>query len=417
MTLLFSRAFRVMRIALRCALLAGAAMLGTSASARDCSGNPDALGTSRTLVVDPREHPRIGSMQYAETLPLQDREVVLTFDDGPVPRHTNPILDTLAAECVKATFFVVGEMAKAHPEGVRRIRDLGHTIGTHSESHPLSMHRMATEQARRQIDDGIAATTAALNGEAPAPFFRIPGLLRAENVEAYLAEQGLQTWSADLPADDWHRISAEQVHALAMSRLVARGKGIILLHDIQPRTVAALPMILRDLKAGGYRIVHVVAARPDLPKTATESQQWRTHPVSDRVATRRWPSVPNFTFVSADILPAPAMPVAMPAESANFAGSFDPADALPRRKGAGLKAPAIWFTAANARQALPAPAPSVFAMAKPSFVPVQTAIAISTVATLPAATAITNAVFHEDHDQIGRLIADTTGSITASAAH
>ena len=59
------------------------------ASAADCPGHPGALGTSRTLVVDPRQHPRIGVMQYPETLPLQDHEVVLTFDDGPLPRNSN----------------------------------------------------------------------------------------------------------------------------------------------------------------------------------------------------------------------------------------------------------------------------------------------------------------------------------------
>ena len=82
-----------------------------SAVAGDCAGHPDALGTSRTLVVDAREHPRIGSMQYAETLPLDDHEVVLTFDDGPLPKYSNQILDILAANCAKATFFLVGRQA------------------------------------------------------------------------------------------------------------------------------------------------------------------------------------------------------------------------------------------------------------------------------------------------------------------
>src|ERR1700722_17246540 len=79
-------------------LLAGFAF--HPASAADCPGHPDALGTSRTLVVDPREHPRIGTMQYPETLPLADHEVVLTFDDGPLPRNSNKVLEILAAECV-----------------------------------------------------------------------------------------------------------------------------------------------------------------------------------------------------------------------------------------------------------------------------------------------------------------------------
>src|ERR1700736_1263452 len=99
------------------------------ASPADCPGHPDALGPSRTLVVDQKVHPRIGTMQYAETLPLRDHEVVLTFDDGPLPRNSNQVLDILAAQCVKATFFIIGRMAQAFPEGVRKLHDAGHSIG------------------------------------------------------------------------------------------------------------------------------------------------------------------------------------------------------------------------------------------------------------------------------------------------
>src|SRR3954452_23153324 len=179
------------------------------ASAAECPGNRNALGTSRTLVVDPREHPRIGTMQYAETLPLQDHEVVMTFDDGPLPPHSNQVLDILASQCVKATFFIIGRMARSFPEGVRKVRDAGHSIGTHSQNHPLSMNRMPIERARQEIDDGIAATEAALgDGGGLAPFFRIPGLLRTEHVEDYVASKGIQTWSADFPADDWRHVSS-----------------------------------------------------------------------------------------------------------------------------------------------------------------------------------------------------------------
>src|ERR1043166_6496370 len=288
-------------------LAAGIAV--ASASAADCPGHPDALGTSRTLVVDPKEHPRIGTMQYDETLPLQDHEVVVTFDDGPLPPHSNQVLDILASQCVKATFFIIGRMARSFPEGVRRVRDAGHSIGTHTQNHPLSMNRMPVERARQEIDDGIAATKAAL-GEAGglAPFFRIPGLLRADAVENYLASQGIQIWSADFPADDWHHISAARVHEIAMRRLEAKGKGILLLHDIQGRTVGALPKILQDLKTRGYRVVHVVPATPDRPKTPTEPREWQLHPASEMVATSRWPKIPRFVFASSAMLPAPAAP-------------------------------------------------------------------------------------------------------------
>src|SRR3954447_10387190 len=112
----------------QCAVLCFGLLTGISAqpaAAADCPGHPDALGTSRTLVVDPREHPRIGTMQYPETLPLEDHEVVLTFDDGPLPRNSDQVLAILAAQCIKATFFTIGRQARENPEGVRKLRDAG----------------------------------------------------------------------------------------------------------------------------------------------------------------------------------------------------------------------------------------------------------------------------------------------------
>jgi peptidoglycan/xylan/chitin deacetylase (PgdA/CDA1 family) len=366
------KALGVNRARLAAVLLLGMAssIVAAPASAADCPGNPGAIGTSRTLVVDPREHPRIGTMQYAETLPLQDHEVVLTFDDGPLPPRSNQVLDILASQCVKATFFIIGRMARSFPEGVRRVRDAGHSIGTHSQNHPLSMDRMPIERARQEIDDGIAATAAALGGsDSLAPFFRIPGLLRAQAVEDYLASKGIQTWSADFPADDWHRISPTRVYDLAMKRLEAKGKGILLLHDIHARTVAALPQILHELKARGYRIVHVVPATPELPKTPTEPQQWQLHPTSENVAISRWPKIPNFVFVSAETLPAPAISDWYDSRLISLPASFErPRLEHPRRLARGavpLPQQAPWprptpLQAANAAISLPVPARDIF---------------------------------------------------------
>jgi peptidoglycan/xylan/chitin deacetylase (PgdA/CDA1 family) len=334
-----------------------------AASAANCPGNPGALGTSRTLVVDPREHPRIGTMQYPETLPLQDHEVVLTFDDGPLPHNSNQILEILAAECIKATFFEIGRMARAYPEGVRKLRDAGHSIGTHTQNHPLSMNRMPIESARQEIDDGIASVEAALGDDkALAPFFRIPGLLRAEAVEDYLASQGIQTWSADFPADDWRHIPASRVYDLAIRRIEAKGKGILLLHDIQARTVAALPRILQELKTRGYRIVHVVPATPELPATPTEPQQWQSHPIAENVAISHWPKIRNFVFTQTDMLPAPSLSDLdwRDAESMALAEPFDVARRHPR----GLLQQAPWPQpsplALASAAALPVPAQSIF---------------------------------------------------------
>jgi peptidoglycan/xylan/chitin deacetylase (PgdA/CDA1 family) len=280
-----------------------------AASAADCPGHPDAIGTSRTIVVDPRAHPIIGTMQYGKTLPLEDREVVLTFDDGPLPKYSNQILDILAAHCAKATFFLVGRQANGNPEGVRKVRDAGHTVATHTQNHPSGMHRLPLDRSKQEIEQGIASVTAALaDGTAPAPFLRIPGLRATDEIEEFAASKGLQVWSADFPADDWRDVSAARVYELAIKRLEAKGKGILLLHDIQPRTVAALPRILHELKVRGYRIVHVVPATPDRPAPPTEPQQWLLHPPSETVAISRWPKIPTFASAAGPAaLPVPAL--------------------------------------------------------------------------------------------------------------
>ena len=130
-------------------------------------------------------------MQYGKTLPLEDHEVVLTFDDGPLPKYSNQILDILAAHCAKATFFLVGRQANDNPEGVRKVRDAGHTVATHSQNHPTGMDRLPLDRSRQEIEQGIASVTAALaDGTAPAPFFRIPGLRTNDGIEEFARVQG-----------------------------------------------------------------------------------------------------------------------------------------------------------------------------------------------------------------------------------
>jgi peptidoglycan-N-acetylglucosamine deacetylase len=247
-------------------MMAAVCLLGSSlsaAAAETCPGNPDAIGTSRTITVDPAKLPQIGSMQYKTSLPLEDHEVVLTFDDGPLPPNTNRILDTLAENCVKVNYFLIGEMANAYPALVRRIYNAGHVIGTHTQHHPLTFRTMAEPRAESEVNDGITSVKAALGDpNALAPFFRFPGLLHAGRVETYLASQSIAVWSADEVADDWrHGVAAKDIVRLAISRIEAKGhRGVLLLHDIHPTTAAALPMLLKELKARGYRIVQAVPA-------------------------------------------------------------------------------------------------------------------------------------------------------------
>ena len=251
--------------------------------AQSCPGNPDAIGTSRTITVDPHMLPQIGTMQYETSLPLKDHEVVLTFDDGPLPPYTDRILDTLAANCVKVDYFLVGEMAKTYPRLVRRIYNSGHVIGTHSLDHPFTFAHLKDAGLDHEVEGGIAAVQAAAGDpRAVAPFFRVPGLLRSKTVDSYLESKSLTVWSADEVADDWHRgITPKEIVKLAISRIEAKNhRGVLLLHDIHPATALALPMLLKELKARGYHIVQAVpagvriASVPELPERTHEAGGW-----------------------------------------------------------------------------------------------------------------------------------------------
>jgi peptidoglycan/xylan/chitin deacetylase (PgdA/CDA1 family) len=254
--------------------------------AQTCPGHPDAIGTSRTITISPSDYRLIGTIQYKHTLPLKDHEVVLTFDDGPIPPYSNAILDTLESQCVKATYFMVGEMARNYPYMVRRIYNAGNSIGTHTQHHPFAMQRLSAARVEKEVDGGIASVEAAIgNPKAVSPFFRIPGLGRTNAIESFLERQKLSTWSADVDTDDWWRgTTPKAIVDRAMKRLNGKGRGIILMHDIHPASALALPLLLKELKAHGYRVVHVVAAG-DRPKSVPEIV------VAHQKEKPAWPSV------------------------------------------------------------------------------------------------------------------------------
>jgi peptidoglycan/xylan/chitin deacetylase (PgdA/CDA1 family) len=254
------------------AALAAALLCAEPAAAENCA-NTLALGTWRTITVDPATFGRIGTMQYRQTLPLAPKEVVLTFDDGPAPPMTNKVLDVLRDECVRATFFLIGRNARAHPEIVQRIARDGHTVANHTENHPLT--QMSYGYAVQEFDAGFRTLGATLQSEgaAPAPFARFPGLFNVVTVEQHLNAKGVSVLSADFLADDWLPIAPNQILVRALARLEQKGSGILLLHDVQPGTALVLPQLLQELKARGYRIVHIISgtAAPVSPEPAPQT--------------------------------------------------------------------------------------------------------------------------------------------------
>jgi peptidoglycan/xylan/chitin deacetylase (PgdA/CDA1 family) len=221
--------------------------------------NPDALGVARVVEIDTAGAPGFGFEHFKQFDFLGDKEVVLTFDDGPWPGNTPAVLKALADECTKAVFFPIGKHATYHPQILKQVAAAGHTVGAHTWSHAnLNSKKMTDQLAKDEIEKGFSAVKLAL-GSDPAPFFRFPELQHGPAAMAYLGSRNIAMFSCDLDSFDFRAKSADQIVNTVMTKLDKQGKGIILMHDFQKHTAEAMPTLLRRLKAGGYKIVQMKA--------------------------------------------------------------------------------------------------------------------------------------------------------------
>ena len=226
--------------------------------AKSTCANPDALGVSRVVVVDTTGGPGFGFQQFKQLDFLTDKEVVLTFDDGPWPT-TPSVLKTLAEECTKAVFFPIGKHSTYHPEILKQVAAAGHTVGAHTWSHAhLDSKKLSEAQVKEEIEKGFSAIKLAL-GANPAPFFRFPALQHNPASVDYLGSRNIAMFSCDIDSFDYKSKDAAQIINTVMTKLDKQGKGIILMHDLQKHTAEALPTLLRRLKAGGYKVVQMKA--------------------------------------------------------------------------------------------------------------------------------------------------------------
>jgi peptidoglycan-N-acetylglucosamine deacetylase len=232
--------------------------------------NADGIGLSRTVEIDTTGGPGFGLEQYKAHDFLQPGEIVLTFDDGPQKFHTEHVLAALANHCTKATFFSIGKMAMGMPEIIREVAKQGHSVGTHTWSHAdLSgvTHRgekrptLTDAEAIEEIEKGISGVRKAV-GAPITPFFRYPMLRDSKATLDHLAKRNVAVFSQDVDSFDFKLRTTESLVKSVMDRLAKKGKGIVLLHDIQPNTGKAVPALLTALKAGGYKVVHLKAKAP-----------------------------------------------------------------------------------------------------------------------------------------------------------
>jgi peptidoglycan/xylan/chitin deacetylase (PgdA/CDA1 family) len=239
--------------------------------------HPNALGLARTVEVDTTGGPGFGFEQYKAHDFLVLKEVVLTFDDGPWPVNTRAVLEALAEHCVKAIFFPIGKHALWHPEILKEVAAAGHTIGGHTWSHanlggsakawPKRVakkdepEKSLESKSVEEIEKGFSAIKLAI-GAPPAPFFRFPYLKDPKEAVDYLGTRNIAVFSHDLDSFDFKMRKPEDVVKSVMSKLEKKGKGIILMHDFQQATAKAVPAILAELKAKGYKVVHMRANTP-----------------------------------------------------------------------------------------------------------------------------------------------------------
>ncbi len=241
---------------------------------------PGGMGLSRIVEIDTTGGPGFGFEHFKQYDFLREKEVVLTFDDGPWPENTAAVLKALGDECLKATFFEIGEHATWHPQITRQVIEAGQTVGTHTWSHKdLARNPYASdlEKAKEEIEMGNSAVHMAAAGLPVAPFFRFPDLQHPPQLLAYLGERNMAIFSTDIDSFDFKLKKPDLVVKSVMTKLEKRGKGIILMHDFQHATAEAMPELIRQLKAGGYKVVHMVPRQ----------QQLTTLPKYDEMVTQK----------------------------------------------------------------------------------------------------------------------------------
>lgn len=267
-----------------CWILAGATILPGPSLAQGassaCPTDPLAPAHTPQVFLDTRPGPggvaaAYGGLQYHRPTGLGPREIALTFDDGPDPNVTPVVLRALRQHCLKATFFMVGWYAKAHPDLVRAVAADGHVIGSHTWLHPNNLRRLSAAAAEGQISEGMQAVQQALAGASPAeqaqlaPFFRFPGLNDSPTLTAWLGARQVAVISGDMGTDDWRGIGPMSIEWRTLRYVAHADGGIIVMHDTRPATAASLSQLITLLEMRGYRFVQIVPAPGARERAAT----------------------------------------------------------------------------------------------------------------------------------------------------
>lgn len=273
-----------------------------------CAPSAGKLGVSRVVEIDTARGPRFGLPHYSENDFLRENEVVLTFDDGPLRRHTRMVLDALAAHCTRATFYMVGQMAVADPEMVREVAAAGHTVGSHTWSHK-NLRAIGSAKAVQEVELGISAVQRALGGPV-APFFRYPYLADTHATLGHLGQRNVAVFSIDADSKDFKTHDPAQMQRSIFAALAGKRKGILLFHDIQFSTAYGIRRVLDQLATEGYRVVHTVPKSPAVTDPHFDA-------VADAELQRRQKLVAAYPMASRSVVWPLSAPAGVPTERYN----------------------------------------------------------------------------------------------------
>ncbi|MDF0699100.1 polysaccharide deacetylase family protein [Rhizobium sp. MC63] len=201
-------------------------------------------------------------------LKLQDKEVILSFDDGPIPGRTDKVLAILDQFGVKGAFMMVGAMAEMHPALARKVAMDGNTIGSHTYDH-ADLSSLSFDAAMAEVIKGQLAVTKATGSDVS--FFRFPYLSESHRLRAAIAMRDMVVMDVDIDSKDYFATTPASVTQRTMDQLHKRGRGIILMHDIHKRTAKMLPTLLSKLEAEGYKVVTLKFKKTQAPTNLVAS--------------------------------------------------------------------------------------------------------------------------------------------------
>lgn len=214
---------------------------------------------------------------------FEDKQLMLTFDDGPNDKATPSILDILRDRGAKATFFSLGRNAHRYPKVLQRVGAEGHAIGSHSCFHPSLGTWIGKEKTfdecptfykqKKKIWTIEDSFNEILNGHAYVfmnlgwidPFFRFPHGDSNDEMKTYLKENGIHSFRWNIDSYDWQSTNIMGIVQNTLNKIKSQNdRGIVLFHDTLKQTTLALPIILDQLALEGYTLVLPVLDQPDL---------------------------------------------------------------------------------------------------------------------------------------------------------